>query len=315
MPTIRRPGPVRRPRIVVLGDLVLDVVLAPSRQLAASSDVPGRVALVQGGSAANTARWAARTGARSSLISAVGRDATGRALVAALRTDGVVLHVSRIAGARTGRIGVLVAPGGERSFVQDRGAAELLSADDLRASWFSGADIVHLPIYSLLGAQGAAGRRALELGRAAGAAVSVDLASIGPLLAGGRPAARALVKGTGPDVLFATAAEAGALLGLGVLDGLLELASIVVVKRGPKGATVLARDGTGTLRFEAATEALSAADTTGAGDAFDAGFLVGWLTARAAGRSISTSLHRAALAGHRAAARQLSTPRPELALG
>ncbi|HEY6014818.1 MAG TPA: carbohydrate kinase family protein [Candidatus Limnocylindrales bacterium] len=315
MPTIRRPGRARGPRIVVLGDLVLDVVLAPARQLAAGSDVPGRVAMVQGGSAANTARWAARIGARSSLISAVGRDATGRALVAALRADGVVVHVSRIAGARTGRIGVLVAPGGERSFVQDRGAAELLAADELRASWFSGADVVHLPIYSLLGAQGAAGRRALELGRAAGAAVSVDLASIGPLLAGGRPAARALVRDAGPDVLFATAAEAEALLGLGVLDGLLELASIVVVKRGPKGATVLARDGAGTLRFEAATEALSATDTTGAGDAFDAGFLVGWLTARAAGRSISTSLHRAALAGHRAAARQLSTPRPELALG
>lgn len=294
---------------------MLDVVLAPARQLAASSDVPGRVALVQGGSAANTARWAARIGARSSLISAVGRDVTGRSLVAALRADGVVLHVSRIAGARTGRIGVLVAPGGERSFVQDRGAAELLSADELRASWFAGADVVHLPIYSLLGAQGAAGRRALELARAAGAAVSVDLASIGPLLAGGRPAARALIRETGPDVLFATAAEAEALLGLGVLDGLLELAAIVVVKRGAKGATVLARDGAGTLRFDAATEALSATDTTGAGDAFDAGFLVAWLTARTAGRSITTSLHRAALAGHRAAARQLSTPRQELPLG
>ncbi len=61
----------------MLGDLVLDVVLAPARQLAPSSDVPGRVALVQGGSAANTARWVARLGARSSLIAAVGRDVTG----------------------------------------------------------------------------------------------------------------------------------------------------------------------------------------------------------------------------------------------
>ena len=300
---------------MVLGDLVLDVVLAPARQLAASSDVPGRVALVQGGSAANTARWVARLGARASLISAVGRDATGRSLVAVLRADGVVLHVSRIPGARTGRIGVLVAPGGERSFVQDRGAAELLRPDELRASWFHGADVVHLPIYSLLGTQAAAGRRAIELGRAAGAAVSVDLASIGPLLAGGRRAARALIEEAAPDILFATAAEAEALLGLGRLDDLLELASVVVVKRGPKGATVLARDGTGMLRFDAATEAMTASDTTGAGDAFDAGFLVGWLTAQAGGRSRSTSLHRAALAGHRSAARQLSTPRPELAIG
>ncbi|HMA45969.1 MAG TPA: carbohydrate kinase family protein [Frankiaceae bacterium] len=315
MPTIRRPRRARQPRIVVLGDLVLDVVLAPARQLAPSSDVPGRVALVQGGSAANTARWAARLGARSTLISAVGRDAMGRSLVAALRADGVVLHVSRVTGARTGRIVVLSSPGGERSFVQDRGAAELLQPGDLRPAWFSGADVVHLPIYSLLGAQGEAGRRALALGRAAGAAISIDLASIGPLLAGGRRAARTLIEELAPDLLFATSAEAEALLGLGRLDDLLALASIVAVKRGAKGATILARDEGGTLQFDAATEARSAADTTGAGDAFDAGFLVGWLAACAAGRSRSTALHRAVLAGHRAAARQLSAPRPELPIG
>jgi hypothetical protein len=40
----------------VLGDLMLDVVLAPARPLESGTDVPGRVALVQGGSAANTAR-------------------------------------------------------------------------------------------------------------------------------------------------------------------------------------------------------------------------------------------------------------------
>lgn len=302
--------------VVVLGDLVLDVVLAPARPLEAGSDVPGRVTLVQGGSAATTARWLARLGARASLIAAVGRDQTGRALVRAVRSDGVTPRVSRISGARTGRIGVLVSPDGERSFVQDRGAAELLGSDELRAAWFAGADAVHLPIYSLLGGPlGGSGRRALVLGRAAGAALSLDLASIAPLLGGGRRAARALVSEVAPDVLFATAPEADALLGGGRLEGLLEFASIAVVKRGAKGATVLARDGAETLRFEAATEALGATDTTGAGDAFDAGFLVGWLTARMAGRSLATSLHRAALAGHRAAARQLSTPRAELVIG
>jgi sugar/nucleoside kinase (ribokinase family) len=299
----------------VLGDLVLDVVLAPSRPLRANSDVTGRVALVQGGSAATTARWVARLGARASLIAAVGRDATGRSLVKAMRSDGVTAHVSRVSGARTGRIGVLVAPNGERSFVQDRGAAELLQPGELRAAWFAGADALHLPIYSLLDPLGHAGRRALQLGRDAGAAISIDLASIGPLLAEGRRSARGLVKEVAPDLLFANDAEAEALLGLGQLEELLELASIVVVKRGAMGATVLARDGAEVQRFEAATESLSVADTTGAGDAFDAGFLVGWLTAGAAGRSRSTSLHRAAIAGHRAAARQLSAPRAELALG
>lgn len=300
----------------MLGDLVVDVVLRPDRPLEHGSDVPGRVSFAQGGSAATTARWVGRLGARSSMIAAVGRDAAGRALVDALKLDGVTPRVTRVAGARTGRIGVLVTPNGERSFVQDRGAALQLEPTDLKPAWFARADAVHLPIYSLLDEPlGLAGRRAIELGRAADAAISIDLASIGPLLARGRRAARSLIDEVAPTILFATAGEAEALLGRDAVEGLLDVAPITVVKRGPKGATVVARDGGQRLRFEVATTPIAATDTTGAGDAFDAGFLVGWFTSRAAGRSVPVSLRRAALAGHRAAARQLTTPRPELALG
>ena len=300
---------------MVLGDLMLDMVVVPARPLESGTDVPGRVALVQGGSAANTARWLGRLGARTSLIAAVGRDAAGRALVDAIRTDGVTARVSRVAGARTGRIGVIVEPGGERSFVADRAAADLLEAGDLRSAWFERADALHLPAYSLLGEPlGAAGRRAIELAREANASISVDLASIGPLLAGGRRAARGLVEAATPDLLFATASEAEALVGGRAIDGLLDIAAIVVVKRGAKGATVLGRVRDERIRLEVATEHLTATDTTGAGDAFDAGFLVGWFASRRAGRSVPASLQRAAVAGHRAAARQLSTPRAELPL-
>jgi sugar/nucleoside kinase (ribokinase family) len=299
----------------VIGDLVVDVVLRPERSLEHGSDVPGRVFLAQGGSAATAARWLGKLGARSSLVAAVGRDAAGRALVDALRSDGVTPRVTRVAGARTGRIGVLVAPDGERSFVQDRAAALQLGPEDLKASWFARADAVHLPVYSLLDVPlSLAGRRGIELGRTGYAAISVDLASIGPLLTRGRRAARALIADIAPDILFATASEAEALLGRYAVDGLLDVAAIAVVKRGSKGATVLARDGDQRLRFEVATTPIATTDTTGAGDAFDAGFLVGWFTSRAAGKSLPASLQRAALAGHRAAARQLSTPRQELPL-
>lgn len=295
---------------------MVDVVLAPERPLEAGTDVPGRVALVQGGSAATTARWLGRLGAQTSLICAVGRDAAGRALVETLRADKVTPRVIRVAAARTGRIGVLVSPDGERSFVADRGAADHLRPEDVKPEWLKGADALHLPVYSLLGEPlGRAGRRAVQLARAAGAMVSVDLSSIAPLLAGGRRAARTLIDEVRPDLLFATAAEAEALIGRSGVEALLELAPAAVVKRGAKGATVLVCEGDTRLRFEVATEHLAATDTTGAGDAFDAGFLVGWFAARAAGRSRSASLQRAALAGHRAAARQLATPRPELPLG
>ena len=295
---------------------MLDVVLAPDRPLETGTDVPGRVVLVQGGSAANTARWLARLGARATLISAVGRDPEGRALVDLVRGDGVTARVTRIAGGRTGRIGVLVAPGGERSFVADRGAADALEPGDLQPAWFASVDALHLPAYSLLTEPlGAAARRAVALARDATAAVSVDLASTGPLLAHGRASAREMIATTAPDFLFATAGEADALLGGGGLETLLQLAPMAVVKRGSKGVTVLARSGDERVRLEVATTTVPTADTTGAGDAFDAGFLVGWFAARRAGSRLPAALRRAAVAGHRAAARQISSPRSELPLG
>ena len=127
----------------------------------------------------------------------------------------------------------------------------------------------------------------------------------------------ALLQEVAPDLLFATAAEAAALLGTKRPEGLLDLARIAVIKRGGQGATILARGAPGErpLRFEVATRQVAAADTTGAGDAFTAGFLVGWFAAQAAGHALAASLQRAALAGHRAAGRQVSTPRTELSIG
>lgn len=299
----------------MVGDLVLDVVLAPSRAIESGTDVPGRVQLRQGGSAATTARWAARLGASTTLVCAVGRDPVGRSLVAAVRADGVDVRAARLRGLSTGRIGVVLAPGGERSFVADRAAADGLRPEDIRSAWFSRAAILHLPFYSLLGAPlGQAGRRAVELAHGAGIPVSLDLASIGPLLLSGRRAARELVREIAPDLLFATSAEAKAFVGGLDADGLLDVAPTVVIKRGAAGATVLARDGGARRRFEAATPHVVAADSTGAGDAFDAGFIVAWLAARSAGRSSAVGLRQAAIAGHRAAARHLTAPRAELVL-
>jgi sugar/nucleoside kinase (ribokinase family) len=316
----------------VLGDLVLDVVLAPRQPPERGTDVPGRVAIHQGGSAANTARWLARLRVSTQLVASVGRDAAGRALIEAIRGDGVTPRITRAAGAPTGRIGVLVEPGGERSFVADRGAADALRPSDLRADWFKDAGLLHLPAYSLLGEPlGLAGREAVHLARAGGALISLDLASIGPLMTGGREAALELVRGVAPDLLFATAVELHGLLGAGGRTDAraLALAPVVVVKRGSAGATVLVRDdppgpsarpspasGVGaSIRFDVATRPMAAADTTGAGDAFDAGFIAEWLASRAAGRSPVDALRRAATAGNRIAGRQVTSPRRELQLG
>jgi ribokinase len=300
---------------------MVDVVLVPIRPLESGTDVPGRVRLRQGGSAATTARWLARLGVRTTLVCCVGRDSEGRALTAALQDEGVRLRARRVAGERTGRIGVLVAPGGERSFVADRAAADRLEPGDLKAGVFA-VDLLHLPVYSLLGVPlGAAGRRAIELARAGGALVSLDLSSVGPLLEHGRAAAVDLVRDAAPDVLFATLVEAEAIAGGSDVASLLDLAPLAVIKQGRAGATVFAAGPTlasrpGTPRaFDVATTPLPARDSTGAGDAFDAGFLASWLASDPIARNRPATLHRAVLAGHRAAGRQLATEPRELTLG
>ena len=293
---------------------MVDVVLAPARPLEIGTDVPGRVWLRQGGSAATTARWLARLGVHTTLVCAVGRDSEGRALTSALRGDGVRLRATRVAGERTGRIGVLVAPGGERSFVADRAAADRLMSADLSTGDFA-VDLLHLPAYSLLGEPlGLAGRRAIEVARAAGALVSLDLSSVGPLLAEGRHAALRLIRDAAPDVIFATGSEAAALVGGRRNSGLGDLAPLAVVKRGRAGASVFAVSGDGRIAFDVATPPLETPDTTGAGDAFDAGFIATWLAADPAARHRPATLHRAVVAAHRTAARQLATAPRELSL-
>jgi len=300
-----RPRLVAPPSIVVVGDLMLDVSIAPREALRRATDVPGTVRLRQGGSAASTARWVARLGARSSLLCAVGRDAIGRALVQELRDEAVRVRAFRARDARTGRIGVIVAADGERSFVADRGAADALPAEWLDPAWFAAADAVHLPAYSLLGEPlGFAGRRAAGLARAAGARISVDLASAGPLLASGRAAAQDLIGAVAPDLLLATESEAAALTGEPTFHDLLELAPLLVIKRGAGGASVIIRAASGPQRFDVAARPVVTADTTGAGDAFDAGFLVAWLAAP--DPASTATLHSAARTANRTARRQLT---------
>jgi sugar/nucleoside kinase (ribokinase family) len=293
--------------VLALGDLVVDIVATPSEPLAHASDASGTVVFRQGGSAANTARWVARLGGRAGFIGAVGRDDWGRRLRASLEEAGVHVHAVR-KPRPTARIVALIAPGGERSFVTDRGAADLLSPDDLQDGWFAGVAALHLPAYSLLNEPlGSAARRAVQLARIAGAAVSVDLASRRPLLARGRRTAWERIAAVSPDLLFANDAEAAALTGPRGDGKLLELAPIVIIKEGAAGCRIVARgSGSEPARLAVATSPVRAADTTGAGDAFDAGFLLSWLAAPPETRGDIAVLRWAALAGHRAAARLLS---------
>lgn len=311
-------------RLVVLGDLVLDIVARGDGPVEAASDVSGTVRFRQGGSAANTARTFAGLGGRATFIGAVGRDQWTRRLTAAVRTEGVTVHAVPVSRP-TARLVALLGTDGERSFVVERGAADALDASDLDAAWFRSCDALHLPGYSLF-TQPLAGAamRGADLARDRGAIISIDLSSRAPLLAMGRRKAREVLEELRPAIVFGNRGEVTALTGARQEERLLRLSPIVVVKEGAAGCRVLARVGQGTevLRLTVATTTMVARDTTGAGDAFDAGFLFSLLTRPRDGGSAllerdpvprdAGSLRRAAVAGHRAATSLLRAPRPEL---
>jgi len=330
------------PTIVTLGDLLLDVVVRPSRPPERATDVPGSIEFRVGGAAANTARCVARLGGRSALICAIGRDGWGRRLLEAVAAEGVVVRAVS-ARAATGRLVAIVDPGGERSFITQRGAADDIAAADIRPAWLRGAGALHVSAYVLFSEPGGGGAdRAAELAHLAGAMVSVDLSSHGPMRSLGREAVWARVAAIAPEVIFGNREEAATLSGgrgWRRAEALLELAPIVVVKMGAEGCRVLWRDAGAVARLDVATSPMLVADTTGAGDAFAAGFLLALLRegpshangpsdkgpsravsgADACGTAPGTArgpveLRRAAMAGHRAAADVLRRPRVRLDL-
>src|SRR5436190_1644346 len=102
-----RPVRGKRPRLVTIGDLTVDIVVGTHSGPDTGTDVPAVVAFRAGGSAANTARAFARLGGAATFVGAVGSDRIGRLAVRALRADGVTARVVARRG-RTARLIVLV---------------------------------------------------------------------------------------------------------------------------------------------------------------------------------------------------------------
>ncbi len=306
-----RPVRGKRPRLVTIGDLTLDIVVRQEADVESGTDVPAQITFRAGGSAANTASVFAGLGGAATFIGAVGDDRLGDVLRKALKETGVTVHVACSHGP-TARLVVSLAANGERSFLTDRGTADSLAWRDIKPLWLERADALHLPAYSLLTPPlSETAKAAARHARAAGTLVSVDLASRRPLLAGGQAAARARIAAVEADVLFANHDEAAALVGPRGLRRLLDLAPVAVVKAGAAGCTVF----WGEAEMIVKARPFRAADTTGAGDAFDAGFLYSLIsTDRVPGALRRLDLRHAAYDGQKAAAAFIRGPRKELTL-
>jgi sugar/nucleoside kinase (ribokinase family) len=248
--------------LVTLGDALLDVIVRLGEPLAPGADAQAATRTGAGGQAANVAAWAAALGAKARCVAKRGADVAGRLVAEELESRGVEL-VGPSAG-RNGVVVSLVAEDGERTMASDRGPAPELEARELDPNWFA-CECLHISGYALMTAPiDRAAKRGVELARANGARISVDLSAWTRIQNYGARKFRRKVEALEPDVVFANEAEWQA---LGVADG---LARTAVIKRGPRGIIVFGQD-----RSEFPAHEGEVVDTTGAGDAFAAGFLIG----------------------------------------
>jgi ribokinase len=272
-------------RIATFGDVLLDVVVLLSDPLVPGGDVRAANRAGAGGQAANVAAWAAELGGQARCIAKRGDDPAGELVARELAAHGVELAGPVAAGA-TGVV-VSIVLDGDRSLASDRGVAPTFEPEELDAAWLA-CDVVHLSGYALMREPIAStALLTARLAREQGARVSVDVAAWTEIRSYGPVQFRELLDTLAPDILFATEAE------WELLGGAYLTAPLGVLKRGARGCTVFTEESK--LDF-AAVEA-DVVDTTGAGDALAAGFLLGGSLEEAARRGLEAAARCVATVG------------------
>lgn len=290
------------PRVVVVGDLVTDVVAATVDAIAVGSDTTARIVVGDGGAGGNVAAWLRAVGVDVGLVTRVGDDPAGRGTVARLADAGVATAATTDPVAPTGTVVALVDATGERTMLTDRGANGALDVADLPRTWFRAGAHLHLSGYVLFDDRSRnAGLTALGAASAAGMTISVDPASWAPLRRWG--AARFLATTADAVLTLPNSDEARVLTGVadptGAAERLARRHGAAVVTCGRDGAVW--SDGSATVRGRAVRATV--VDSTGAGDAFTAGFLAAWLDGAAPDDALDTAADLAARAVGRRGAR------------
>jgi sugar/nucleoside kinase (ribokinase family) len=261
-------------KVLCIGDVMLDVVtkieVMPS-QINYGSDTPAKISTHGGGAAANVASWLTRTDAQATIVGHVGDDAAGSALVTEFDALGVKHNNLVVDEGHSGVVVVLVDPTGERTMFPDNGANSGLHIGDLPE--LAEYDAVYISGYSPLDPLSLPGiKEMISKIRQASIPIYFDPASVG----GMKEVAIAEVQSWLPlmNVLLLNEEEAIYLSGESdiekALNHLLGDCQTVIIKRGSHGAIGKSR-GHDSVSVPAIPTMV--ADTTGAGDAFAAGFI------------------------------------------
>ncbi len=283
-------------RVIVVGDVMLDVVVKPSAPVAPTSDTPAAVRVSRGGSAANLAVELANGGHQVVFVGACGDDPARQIFADALADAGVSAMLEIVDGP-TGVVVALVSADGQRAMLTDRGMNRQLSSAFVLAQLAAPFDHLHVSGYTLLdGATREAGAVALRTARDTGHSTSVDACSVDPLEKVGATAF--LAAASAASMLFANEEEALVLASVTevheALEALSNMFDNVVITRGAAGALA----SSGAARVEVTTQTADVVDTTGAGDAATGAFL----GSRMDGESLGAALEQAMAASARVVA-------------
>jgi len=284
-------------RLVVIGDANPDLILTGGDvrpEFGQAEKIVENAALSLGGSAAITSAAAARLGVPTSLVAAVGADVFGDFVESELTIAGVdtrtLLRVSRPTG-----LSVVLSHVTDRAILTAPGAIDSLTADlILRSGALTHATHIHVSSYFLQPALAETLPGLLTDARSGGATVSLDT-NFDPRRRWMTPSLEAALEIA--DLFFPNRTEAVALSGrddpVAASQWLANRFSLAVaVKCGSAGALLA----TGNQVLRAVPPAVLAVDTTGAGDAFNAGFLAAWLDRLDWARCLRTAVAAGGLA-------------------
>jgi len=261
-------------RIVVLGDLNLDVRAHLPSSLAPGEEARDLVSATVGGSAGTFARVAAAHGASVTFLGCVGNDPIGDLLVRSLEDAGVEALVQR-ADLPSGVI-LALKLGSERSMVCSRGANDGIRADRIERPAFHDAVHLHVSGYAFLSpAQRPAVRTALAIARQHRLSVSIDPPPANLIRSHGVSAFLELLPPA--SWLFPNRSEGELLAGIAgptaIVDRLACRFEVGALTLGEGGALAWARE----ARHAQPVDPIDGVDTTGAGDAFAGAFVVAHL--------------------------------------
>jgi sugar/nucleoside kinase (ribokinase family) len=249
---------------------------------------------VSGGSAGNTAAGVAALGGRAGFIGQVAPDQLGEFYRHDLTSTGVeFITPAAEVGSPTARSMILVTPDGHRTMNTFLGAAQHLPKAALDEAQIGDSAILYLEGYLWdPETPRQAMVRAIEVARNAGRKVAFTLSDTF-CVDRHRDGFNRLLDERRIDILFANQAEVEALAGVAHLDTAVAAVApkveILIVTRSEDGALAVR----GGDRADVSAEPIDKlVDTTGAGDLFAAGFLLG----AARGKSLEQSLRLGAIA-------------------